>query len=97
MIKYIFNLIEKAKKDFTKYGDKKVAALDKFLEASPTLIKIDKTLTDIEYKIAHRHPIDNCDLDDLFNDKLSQREPTLLEMFKRKIKYSYKTVLYFII
>jgi hypothetical protein len=66
------------------------------IEKHPLLMKIDRGLTDVEYKIRHRHPIDNSDLEDLIKDLSLQHTPKLFELIKRKIAYSYKTILYFV-
>lgn len=56
----------------------------------------DKTVSNIEYKISHRHPYDSSDTDDLIKDIISQHKPSYIEMAKRKMKYSYKTIIYFL-
>jgi uncharacterized membrane protein YgcG len=47
-------------------------------------------------KVKHAHTYDNSELDDLFKDILTRQPLTLLQKFKRKMKYALKTLVYFI-
>lgn len=46
-------------------------------------------------KISHAHSYDNSELNDLFSDLIIRKPITLAQRFKRKMKYAFKTLIYF--
>lgn len=55
-----------------------------------------KKIAVIAEKILHAHPYDNSDIDDLIKDTVSCKQLSSLEMVKRKMKYTYKTIIFLI-
>ena len=47
-------------------------------------------------KIKHAHAYDNSELDDLIKDILTRQPLSLMQKIQRKMKYAFKTLVYFI-
>jgi hypothetical protein len=50
----------------------------------------------IRDKLQYAHPYDGSDLTDLYSDILNRKKIGLIERLKRKVKYTYKTLIYFL-